>query len=133
MMVGQFRPDPMATSASDCSVATTQPLLARTDPPSLDAICQAYSSRLAMRLAMRSGSSAAANAIIEKFGTRTKANRSGPRPTASGRPDDFLPATTRFMAAARILVTIDVANSIFACQHRDESKRTQHVARLPSS
>jgi hypothetical protein len=52
---------------------------ARTGPPSPDTICQRYSSPSAMRLAMRSGSSAEVNAIIEKLGTRTKAKRSGPR------------------------------------------------------
>ncbi len=39
-----------------------------------------------MRLAIRSASSAETNAIIEKFGTSTKAKRSGER-VRSGRPD----------------------------------------------
>ena len=53
-----------------------------------------------MRLAMRSGSSAEANAIIEKLGTSTKAKRSGSRACGSARPEGLRSATTRFMAAA---------------------------------
>jgi hypothetical protein len=53
--------------------------------------CQLYSSRSAMRLAMRSGSSADANAIIEKSGTSTKAKRCGPRGNVSQPPEDLLP------------------------------------------